>query len=186
DAPADVQVNLTIGRTTIDGQLAFTFNDIRYRPPTLPTLLAILANNATTNADFGADEHTITLPHNKVIELIITGGFNHPIHLHGHVFDVVQSVGGSLNYVNPPRRDVVRVSSTGVILRFRTDNPGPWFVHCHIDYIGNLLIFTITSGLALVFAEAPEEIRNGAQSVRPSGTWDQLCPRYQALPAELQ
>ncbi|KAG8689127.1 laccase, partial [Ceratobasidium sp. 423] len=29
DAPADVRVNLTIGRTTIDGQLAFTFNDIR-------------------------------------------------------------------------------------------------------------------------------------------------------------
>ncbi|CAE6464747.1 unnamed protein product [Rhizoctonia solani] len=103
DAPADVRVNLTIGRTTIDGQIAFTFNDIRYHPPSLPTLLAILANNATTDADFGADEHTLTLPHNKVIELAITGGVNHPIHLHGHVFDVVQSVGGSceVRYIYP-------------------------------------------------------------------------------------
>ncbi|CAE6466116.1 Multicopper oxidase [Rhizoctonia solani] len=179
DAPADVRVNLTIGRTTIDGQIAFTFNDIRYNPPSLPTLLAILANNATTDADFATDEHTITLPHNQVIELAITGGANHPIHLHGHVFDVVQSVGGSLNYVNPPRRDVVLVSSPGVILRFRTDNPGPWFVHCHIDW-------HLEAGLALVFAEAPEEVRTGAQSVRPNGAWDQLCPKYQALPAELQ
>ncbi|KAJ1302821.1 hypothetical protein OPQ81_003127 [Rhizoctonia solani] len=179
DAPADVRVNLTIGRTTIDGQLAFTFNDIRYHPPSLPTLLAILANNATTDADFGADEHTITLPHNKVIELAITGGVNHPIHLHGHVFDVVQSVGGGLNYVNPPRRDVIRVSSPGVILRFRTDNPGPWFVHCHIDW-------HLEAGLAMVFAEAPEEVRTGAQSVRPNNSWGQLCPKYQALPSELQ
>ncbi|CEL60149.1 laccase, multicopper oxidase, benzenediol:oxygen oxidorectuctase [Rhizoctonia solani AG-1 IB] len=179
DAPADVRVNLTIGRTTIDGQIAFTFNNIRYHAPSLPTLLAILANNATVDSDFGADEHTLTLPHNKVIELAITGGVNHPIHLHGHVFDVVQSVGGTLNYVNPPRRDVVLVSSPGVILRFRTDNPGPWFVHCHIDW-------HLEAGLALVFAEAPEEIRTGAQRVQPNNAWDQLCPKYQALPAELQ
>ncbi|CAE6445716.1 unnamed protein product [Rhizoctonia solani] len=179
DAPADVRVNLTIGRTTIDGQIAFTFNDIRYHPPSLPTLLRILSGNATVDGDFGADEHTLTLPHNKIIELAITGGVNHPIHLHGHVFDVVQSVGGTLNYANPPRRDVVLVSSPGVILRFRTDNPGPWFVHCHIDW-------HLEAGLAMVFAEAPEEIRTGAQSVRPNNAWDQLCPKYQALPAELQ
>ncbi|GAB1526092.1 Multicopper oxidase [Rhizoctonia solani] len=177
--PADVQVNLTIGRTTIDGSVAFTFNGIQYHSPSLPTLLKILANNATTNADFGTDEHTLTLPFNKTIELVITGGVDHPIHLHGHVFDVVQSLGGSINYVNPPRRDVVRVSSTGVILRFRTDNPGPWFVHCHIDW-------HLEAGLAVVFAEAPSETRTGAQRVVPAPGWDQLCPKYASLPAALQ
>ncbi|KAF8713643.1 multicopper oxidase family, partial [Rhizoctonia solani] len=195
--PADVVVNLAIGRSTIDGSVAFTFNGVQYKPPTLrkpalsilakyalltlrlATLLQILSNNATVDADFGTDEHTLTLPFNKTIELVITGGANHPIHLHGHVFDVVQSLGGSINYVNPPRRDVVRVSNTGVILRFRTDNPGPWFVHCHIDW-------HLEAGLAVVFAEAPSEIRAGTQKVTTSSSWDQLCPKYQALSADLQ
>ncbi|GAB1526701.1 ferroxidase, multicopper oxidase [Rhizoctonia solani] len=195
--PADVVVNLAIGRSTIDGSVAFTFNGVQYKPPTLrkpalcilakytlltlrlATLLQILSNNATVDADFGTDEHTLILPFNKTIELVITGGANHPIHLHGHVFDVVQSLGGSINYVNPPRRDVVRVSNTGVILRFRTDNPGPWFVHCHIDW-------HLEAGLAVVFAEAPSEIRAGTQKVTTSSSWDQLCPKYQALSADLQ
>ncbi|CAE6472720.1 unnamed protein product [Rhizoctonia solani] len=177
--PADVVINLAIGRSTIDGSVAFTFNGVQYKPPTLPTLLQILSKNATVDADFGTAEHTLTLPFNKTIELVITGGANHPIHLHGHTFDVVQSLGGSINYINPPRRDVVRVSNTGVILRFRTDNPGPWFVHCHIDW-------HLEAGLAVVFAEAPDEIRGGTQKVSASSSWDQLCPKYQALSADLQ
>ncbi|KAF8600822.1 laccase-4 [Ceratobasidium sp. AG-I] len=178
-AAADVVVNLAIGRTTVNGSAAFTLNDIQYKSPSLPTLLKILANNATTNADFATSEHTLALPFNKTIELVITGGVNHPIHLHGHVFDVVQSLGGTINYVNPPRRDVVRVSTTGVILRFRTDNPGPWFVHCHIDW-------HLEAGLAVVFAEAPDQMRTGVQRVQPGRGWDQLCPKYAALPAGLQ
>ncbi|KAF8753828.1 multicopper oxidase family [Rhizoctonia solani] len=179
--PADVVVNLAIGRSTIDGSVAFTFNGVQYKPPTLPTLLQILSNNATVDADFGTDEHTLTLPFNKTIELVITGGQTTlSIFSDGHVFDVVQSLGGSvINYVNPPRRDVVRVSNTGVILRFRTDNPGPWFVHCHIDW-------HLEAGLAVVFAEAPSEIRAGTQKVTTSSSWDQLCPKYQALSADLQ
>ncbi|CAE6482500.1 unnamed protein product [Rhizoctonia solani] len=178
-APADVSLNLAIGRSTVDGILRFTFNNIKYEAPSLPTLLKILANNASNNADFATSEHTIVLPHNKVIELNITGGADHPIHLHGHVFDVVKSLGGTPNYVNPPRRDVVRVGGTGVILRFKTDNPGPWFVHCHIDW-------HLEAGLALVFAEAPDKVRQGAQSVKPNKAWDQLCPKYAALPPDLQ
>ncbi|EUC56627.1 oxidorectuctase, putative [Rhizoctonia solani AG-3 Rhs1AP] len=178
-APADVSLNLAIGRSTVDGILRFTFNNIKYEAPSLPTLLKILANNASTNADFGTNEHTLVLPHNKVIELNITGGADHPIHLHGHVFDVVKSLGGTPNYVNPPRRDVVRVGGTGVVLRFKTDNPGPWFVHCHIDW-------HLEAGLALVFAEAPSEVRQGTQSVQPNQAWEQLCPKYQALPTDLQ
>jgi iron transport multicopper oxidase len=59
------------------------------------------------------------------------------MHLHGHAFYVVRSAGQSTyNYVNPPQRDVVSIGDTGdnVTLRFRTDSPGPWFLHCHIDF----------------------------------------------------
>lgn len=44
----------------------------------------------------------------------------------------------------------------------------------------------LEAGLAVVFAEAPDQIRTGSQSVAPNGAWDQLCPKYQALSADLQ
>jgi iron transport multicopper oxidase len=39
--PADVVIDLAIGRSTIDGSVAFTFNGVQYKPPTLPTLLKV-------------------------------------------------------------------------------------------------------------------------------------------------
>ena len=61
----------------------------------------------------------------------------HPMHLHGHAFDVVRVAGSSdYNYANPVRRDVVSIgtASDNVTIRFTTDNSGPWFMHCHIDW----------------------------------------------------
>ncbi|KAG8801435.1 laccase, partial [Serendipita sp. 399] len=65
----------------------------------------------------------------------------------------------------------------GVTLRFTADNPGPWLLHCHID-------LHFDSGLAVVFAEAPEDIAAGADSVDPGDDWDGLCPIYNALAPE--
>ena len=59
------------------------------------------------------------------------------MHLHGHPFWVVRSGGNSsYNFVDPIVRDVVSIGNTGdnVTIRFFTDNPGPWFLHCHIDW----------------------------------------------------
>ncbi|KAF8888045.1 Cupredoxin [Infundibulicybe gibba] len=85
-----------------------------------------------------------TLPPNKVIEISIPGGApgspclleypKHPFHLHG------------------VRRDVVSTGLAGdnVTIRFTTDNPGPWILHCHIDW-------HLEIGLAVVLAEAPDQ-----------------------------
>jgi FtsP/CotA-like multicopper oxidase with cupredoxin domain len=49
----------------------------------------------------------------------------HPMHLHGHTFQVV---GG-------PRKDTVLVPPKQTVeVDFDTDNPGRWIVHCHNDY----------------------------------------------------
>lgn len=49
----------------------------------------------------------------------------HPMHLHGHTFEVV---GG-------PRKDTVLVPPRQTVeVDFDTDNPGRWIVHCHNDY----------------------------------------------------
>ena len=86
-----------------------------------------------------------------------------------HSFSVVRSSGQATpNYVNPIRRDVVSTGfgNDNVTIRFRvsshtshvlvvrdsrltflqTDNPGPWLLHCHIDW-------HLSGGLAIVFAE---------------------------------
>ena len=49
-----------------------------------------------------------------------------------------QWAGGSmpaLNLHNPPLKDTVISPPSGyVVLRFRSDNPGPWLVHCHVAH----------------------------------------------------
>lgn len=95
-----------------------------------------------------------------------------------HTFSVIRSAGSSTyNYDNPIRRDTVNTGTTGdeVTVRFnvrppalqldllhaplleadngrfsQTNNPGPWFFHCHID-------FHLALGFAIVFAEDPQD-----------------------------
>ncbi|KAG8791728.1 hypothetical protein FRC12_008260 [Ceratobasidium sp. 428] len=179
---ADVVIDLKYGGVS-GGKTGWQVNDSQYKPPTLPTLLKILSNNATTNKDFAKSENTIVLPFNKVVELQIHGssnGFFHPWHLHGHSFDIIQN-GGAANYINPPRKDVIPVGGGTAIIRFKTSNPGPWFLHCDSCGTSNS-----QAGLAVVFAEAPNEQRTGPQAIQPSPGWQKLCPAYQALPPDQQ
>ncbi|KAJ7456051.1 laccase [Mycena latifolia] len=178
DAPADHRLNLTFASP---GDGVWAINGEVYTPPTLPTLLKII-NGATVASDFNTSEHTFILQLNEVVELEIHGsdlGITHPFHLHGHAFDIVKSASGPFNYVNPPRRDVIAVEQGGVVIRFRADNPGPWFLHCHIDW-------HLEAGLAVVFAEDPPQQRVGNASEIVTPQWLDLCPSYYAQPAELQ
>ncbi|KNA11344.1 hypothetical protein SOVF_136100 [Spinacia oleracea] len=66
---------------------------------------------------------------------------NHPIHLHGHSFYVVGYGAGnyspqaaSFNLVDPPYLNTIGVPSGGwAAIRFVADNPGVWFMHCHME-----------------------------------------------------
>ena len=53
----------------------------------------------------------------------------HPMHLHGHTFQVVKPNGPGA------RKDTVLVPPLETVaVDFDTDNPGRWIVHCHNDY----------------------------------------------------
>ncbi|XP_019627200.1 PREDICTED: laccase-1-like [Branchiostoma belcheri] len=55
-----------------------------------------------------------------------------------------------LNLMNPPLKDTVLVPANGyTVVRFRSDNPGHWFLHCHNDQHMN-------EGMALVLQEAAD------------------------------
>ena len=57
----------------------------------------------------------------------------HPMHLHGHTFQVVNAYGKALP--NGPRKDTVIVKPmSSVIVRVQADNPGDWALHCHNGY----------------------------------------------------
>ena len=60
----------------------------------------------------------------------------HPIHLHGHTFQVVGST----------RKDTVNVPSMGAVdIDIEADNPGQWMLHCHNTY-------HLESGMATVLS----------------------------------
>ncbi|KAG6872870.1 hypothetical protein C0995_005858 [Termitomyces sp. Mi166 len=142
--PADVSHLLDI-QFQFD-TFSFTINNASFTTPTMPVLLQIMSG-AQSATDLLPSDSVYVLPRNKIIELTIPGG----------------AVGA------PVRRDVVSTGLAGdnVTIRFKTDNSGPWFLHCHIDW-------HLEIGLAIVFAE---DVPTIAKS-KPSRAWYELCPLY--------
>lgn len=53
----------------------------------------------------------------------------------------------------PPEKDTIIVPTGGyVIIRFKADNPGAWFFHCHIDLHN-------TNGMGMVFLESKDKYK---------------------------
>ncbi|KAI0371788.1 phenoloxidase [Pilatotrama ljubarskyi] len=158
----------------------FFINGATFKPPTTPVLLQILSG-AQAASDLLPSGDVYVLPSNATIELSFpatpkAAGAPHPFHLHGHTFAVVRSAGSSeYNYDNPIWRDVVNTGTPAagdnVTIRFRTDNPGPWFLHCHID-------FHLEAGFAVIMAEDTPDTKE----LNPvPQSWSDLCPTYDAL-----
>jgi hypothetical protein len=55
------------------------------------------------------------------------------------------------NVTRPPIKDTVVIPTSGyVVLRFRSTNPGPFMLHCHIDS-------HVIEGMAMIIDIAPEK-----------------------------
>ncbi|KAF3789372.1 putative laccase-9 [Nymphaea thermarum] len=109
------------------------------------------------------------LKYGECVELVFQGtnlvaGEDHPLHLHGFSFYVVGSGFGNYdpvkdpleyNLVDPPFKNTVSVPRNGwVALRFIANNPGVWFMHCHLERHlswGMDAVFIVRDG------EAPDE-----------------------------
>ncbi|XP_062172486.1 laccase-4-like [Alnus glutinosa] len=88
------------------------------------------------------------LAYNSTVQLVLqdTGMItpeNHPVHLHGfNFFEVGRGLGNynpkqdpkKFNLVDPVERNTIGVPTGGwTAIRFRADNPGVWFMHCHLE-----------------------------------------------------
>lgn len=176
---ADVNINLALD-FNVDAW-RFYINGISFDPPTIPVLLQILSGEQLAQ-NLLPQGMVYSIPKNSSVEISIPGGVissPHPFHLHGHTFSVVRSAGNdtAFNYLNPVVRDVVSTGDVGsnTTIRFRTDNAGPWILHCHIDWHFDL-------GLAVVLAEDIADI----SLLNPTPTeWDNLCPAFNNLDASI-
>ncbi|KAJ3995097.1 laccase [Lentinula boryana] len=165
-------INMTLGFNAG----AFTINNYSFVSPSVPVLLQILSG--TQKAQNLLPKGSVYgLQRDQVYEINLIGGTApggpHPFHLHGHNFDVIKSFDSpEYNFQNPARRDTTPVAAGQMTtIRFVTDNPGPWFLHCHID-------FHLAAGLAVVMAEDISDVKLN-DPVPPE--WDALCPIYNNL-----
>jgi iron transport multicopper oxidase len=170
DPSLSVQLDVVMDNLGDGANYAF-FNNITYVRPKVPTIYTVqTAGDMVSNpAIYGSHTNTFVLAHNEVIEIVLNNRDpgKHPFHLHGHAFQAVargeeesgdwdpEAVrNGSLILPRyPMRRDVLLVRPNGhLVMRFKSDNPGVWLFHCHIEW-------HVDSGLIMTFVEAPEVLQ---------------------------
>jgi len=175
-----------------DGKSYAFFNDKTWTAPKVPTLFSLLSAPTDDIADnstiYGSNTNTFVLNHMDIVQLILNNedSGKHPFHLHGHNFQAVlraPDMGGDDedytpydptkddgNYPKfPMRRDtLVAMPNSHFLIRFRADNPGVWFFHCHIDW-------HMTQGLSVEFVEAPAQIRQNYKVHPLSDTHETSC-----------
>ncbi|KAL3514023.1 hypothetical protein ACH5RR_026740 [Cinchona calisaya] len=110
-----------------------------------------------------------TLKYNSSVEIILQGtnlvaGIDHPMHLHGYSYYVVgwglgnfNETKDPMNYnlVDPPLRNTIAVPKNGwTAVRFRANNPGVWFMHCHLE---RHLIWGMNTAFIVRDGKKPEE-----------------------------
>lgn len=178
----DEEVTFDIDFFTLKDNVTYTaFGPITWTAPKVPALYTVLsapddetAENATI---YGNNTQTHVLKYNDVIQVVLNnvGPQIHGLHLHGHNFQVISrgpdytnkttEYSGTPVFYNstkanhthpkyPIRRDVAYIQPYSyLVIRFRANNPGVWYFHCHLDW-------HLAAGMAAQFVEAPAEIRH--------------------------
>ena len=173
---ADYTVTVQVQMDNLgDGVNYAFFNNITYTKPRVPTLLSVLSagDEATNELVYGSNTNSFVLQKDDVVDIVLnnldTG--KHPFHLHGHVFQVIERHEAvdddddpvAFNATDhaewpeyPMTRDTVYVQPQSYfVIRFKADNPGVWFFHCHIEW-------HLDQGLAIQLIEDPMGIQNNA------------------------
>ncbi|XP_051136437.1 laccase-1 [Andrographis paniculata] len=121
-------------------------SDFPENPPHVFNYTGVDPMAENMNTAFGA--RLLRVAFGTRLEVVLQGtnflnSENHPIHFHGHNFFVVgtgfgnydvRRDPGNYNLVDPPERNTVAVPTGGwAAIRLTADNPGVWFIHCHLE-----------------------------------------------------
>jgi FtsP/CotA-like multicopper oxidase with cupredoxin domain len=156
DDPTNRTINKPF-RWLIDG----TPHIVDWNNPTLETILA-------GSQEFGPNSNVHSMQSNGWylwwIQSTAQIALDHPIHLHGHDFYILDSKDHAvwdgtttgLNLNNPTRRDTATLPAGGYLLMaFPADNPGMWIMHCHIAWHAS-------EGLSMQFGERYSDLQGGS------------------------
>ncbi|XP_021300082.1 laccase-14-like [Herrania umbratica] len=114
------------------------------KPPTPFNYTTVVNMSAYTEEG----RRVITLNYGDEVEIVFQGTNigatqNHPMHLHGYSFYLVGTGAGDFdngtdpgrfNLVDPPEVNTIAVPRKGwSAIRFKAENPGVWFMHCHFE-----------------------------------------------------
>lgn len=185
----DHQITIDVAMNNLNDGINYAFfNNITYVYPKVPTLGTVLSAGsddiALSSEIYGSNTNAFVLQKDEIVEIVLnnqdTG--KHPFHLHGHIFEVIErgpdyseeaspiAYNESAPYTprtNPAYRDTLYVRPQSYfVIRFKADNPGIWFFHCHIEW-------HLLQGLALTMVEDPVGIRE--KEIPLTDTWKQTC-----------
>lgn len=144
--PATTQtIGITI-HTNSTGHLLWYMNESSFRANYDHPIL-LLANLGNTSYPFDPQWNVYNFGTNNSVRIIIENhtGAAHPMHLHGHNFNVLAEGTGTwdgtiVHASNAQRRDVQLVQPgtaavpAYIVIQYNTDNPGVWPLHCHIAW----------------------------------------------------
>ncbi|CCH46068.1 putative secreted protein [Wickerhamomyces ciferrii] len=189
----DIEISVDVVMDNLKNGINYAFfNNLTYTAPKVPILVSVLGagDDATNAAIYGSNTHSFVLDKDDIVQIVVnnqdTG--KHPFHLHGHAFQVVDRdhYSGPEDSDEPKAydeddhaefpqypmmRDTVYVrENSNMVLRFKADNPGVWFFHCHIEW-------HLEQGLALVLIEDPKGIQEDPNQ--------QLTESHKAVCADL-
>jgi FtsP/CotA-like multicopper oxidase with cupredoxin domain len=117
-------------------------HSLSQRTPTVTTMLRLqgnmsryqwMINDVAFNVENPSAEKAQVLVkcgQRAAIEFVNETPMSHPMHLHGHTFQVV-AINGK-RYSGPLRDTVLVPGNTNVTVELDAMNPGLWYVHCHI------------------------------------------------------
>jgi FtsP/CotA-like multicopper oxidase with cupredoxin domain len=94
------------------------------------------------NVVWNKDVPPLMVAEGERVELVLTNQtmMPHPMHLHGHSFQIVAIDG--VRFRSAVRDTVLVPPKTTVIVAFDADNPGWWPFHCHLLYHQHAGMFT--------------------------------------------
>jgi FtsP/CotA-like multicopper oxidase with cupredoxin domain len=138
-----VQAAAPTGLLTLDQEKQLSaVNPLSLRPVDQTAVLRLQGNMAKyvwmmNDVAFDVDDpgkekaQVLVKPGQRVaLKFVNETPMSHPMHLHGHAFEVVEINGSPLQGAV---RDTVLVPGGGTVTAaFDADNPGLWFVHCHV------------------------------------------------------
>jgi FtsP/CotA-like multicopper oxidase with cupredoxin domain len=125
----------------------------------------LLLDVAQGNDDFESVWNVYNQGNASSVRMIVYNQFlaDHPMHLHGHDFQVLATGTGTwdgtiTNPSNPQRREVQQIADGGtvanptyIVLQWDQDNPGVWPFHCHIAW-------HLSAGMYINILERPDDI----------------------------